>query len=323
MGKTALNSKNFGYQPETAATATRHIADKARFGVLYYLFSLVGIFSIAPNLQFQSLQFVLLLIALLLLSALREFVYRLSHNEDKPITRAQHYLQASYLLNGIVWSILSFIVFKSERALSGTAAATLITSVGLTAGGVTAIVPHFALIQRYSLLMMGTTGVMLPLLIADIATWYIAPLCFLYVFFLLGMGKRQCNIYWQLIESNQTLHRQTERLAAAQVEAVAGARAKTEFLANMSHEIRTPMNGVIGVAELLEKTPLNDQQKDYLKIIREAGTTLLTIIDDVLDFSKLEAKKMSLSEEPVDLDALVRNLQALFSLQLQNTDVHL
>ncbi len=117
--------------------------------------------------------------------------------------------------------------------------------------------------------------------------------------------------------------RYEERLKLARQKAEAASRAKSAFLANMSHEIRTPMNGIVGMADLLMESKLSHEQKLFAETIKNSGEALLVIINDILDYSKIEAGKLALKEDKLDLERSIHELVTLMQANARDKGIDL
>lgn len=115
----------------------------------------------------------------------------------------------------------------------------------------------------------------------------------------------------RLEQERLALEKLTQELRDAKLEADSANRAKGQFLANMSHELRTPFNGILGMLALMADTPLNAQQADYLRTVQGSANHLMTLLNDILDVSAMEAGKLSVNTGPVNLTDLLRDVEAL------------
>ena len=134
-----------------------------------------------------------------------------------------------------------------------------------------------------------------------------------------------CGLLLNLAVSERLRRMSEERFSASRALAASDAEinAKAEFLAKISHEIRTPMNGVLGMTELLLGTPLSVKQRDYVQTIHSAGNELLTLINEILDISKLESGQIELDDVQFDLNALIDDCLSIYRAKAEQQNVEL
>lgn len=125
----------------------------------------------------------------------------------------------------------------------------------------------------------------------------------------------------KLKKTNETLLRKNEQVELSRIEAEEANQAKSTFLANVSHEIRTPMNSIIGFTELLLSTETEPKKQSYLSAIDSSSKSLLALINDILDLSKIRAEKLKLNFNPVSLRIMLNEIEQIFSLQVKRKKI--
>jgi signal transduction histidine kinase/DNA-binding response OmpR family regulator/HPt (histidine-containing phosphotransfer) domain-containing protein len=198
----------------------------------------------------------------------------------------------------------------------------LLMTAGIAAGGLTSLVPDIFLARSY-LVVMLLPSIVASAILGNAEGWSAAMTIGAFVVFLLIESKHQHTNYWQAIEDRTALRAKAAELEEAKELADEATIAKSNFLAKMSHEIRTPMNAVIGMTELLLDSELDRQRERFVRTIKDSSESLLEIVNDILDLSKIESGRIELDTIDFDLRDSVHDVLRVLSLRAHTKGLEL
>lgn len=215
---------------------------------------------------------------------------------------------------GIIWGLAPISLFPPHSVPHQMVLIFILA--GLSAGAVPILAP---LIKVYFIyIAFPLTSLAVVLFLQHQRLYY--GMSLLVVFFFMVLVKSSKSMEKSLVTTLETRFKNEtliSSLEAARFSAEAAATAKNNFLANMSHEIRTPMNGILGTLQLLKESELGKTQQDYVGMAYSSAESLLRLLNDILDFSRIEAGKLKLEHVIFDLQELVDELELLLSTQLR------
>jgi two-component system, sensor histidine kinase len=236
------------------------------------------------------------------------------------MTAVTRQLELNALMVGIMWALATVFIYP---LLTGPLASTYVIAL---VGSAAVAALFMALAGRSFLILLGAQVASLvgvSLFVPPVQSLPLAVMTLLFAATMIAATREFSSATHAALRNRLEAERHRQQLERSAEEARAADTAKSQFLATMSHEIRTPMNGVLGALDLLRETPLDARQRRLVRTAAESGESLMDILNDVLDHSKIEAGKLVIAQTPMSLHSVAMAAAALFRARAETKGITL